>query len=115
VRVGKNGKQFKLLKFRSMHRNAEEDGVARFAVENDERVTRVGKFLRKSHLDELPQFINVLRSDISMVGPRAERPQLIEKLEKEVPFYRARLFVKPGATGWAQINYHYASNIEELP
>lgn len=113
VRVGKNGKQFKLLKFRSMHRDAEEDGIARFAVENDERVTRVGKFLRKSHLDELPQFINVLRGEISMVGPRAERPELIAKLEKEVPFYRARLFVKPGATGWAQINYRYASNVEE--
>jgi len=113
TRVGKNGEQFKLLKFRSMRRNAEEDGVARFAVENDDRATRVGKFLRRSHLDELPQFINVLRGDISMVGPRAERPELIEKLQKEVPFYRARLFVKPGATGWAQINYQYASNVEE--
>ncbi len=96
-----------------MRRNAEEDGVARFASENDDRATRVGKFLRRSHLDELPQFINVLRGDISMVGPRAERPELIEKLQKEVPFYRARLFVKPGATGWAQINYHYAANVEE--
>ncbi len=113
IRVGKNGKLFRLLKFRSMRRNAEEDGVARFATENDDRVTRIGKFLRKSHIDELPQFINVLRGDISMVGPRAERPELIEKLQREVPFYRARLFVKPGATGWAQINYHYASNIEE--
>lgn len=113
VRVGKNGKYFKLLKFRSMRRDAEEDGIARFAVENDDRATRIGKFLRKSHLDELPQFINVLRGDISMVGPRAERPELIEKLQKEVPFYRARLFVKPGATGWAQINYQYASNVEE--
>lgn len=96
-----------------MRRDAEEDGIARFAVENDDRATRIGKFLRKSHLDELPQFINVLRGDISMVGPRAERPELIEKLQKEVPFYRARLFVKPGATGWAQINYQYASNVEE--
>jgi len=113
VRVGKNGRNFNLLKFRSMSRNAELDGIARFAVENDERVTKVGKFLRKSHLDELPQFINVIRGDISMVGPRAERPELIEKLQKEVPFYRARLFVKPGATGWAQINYRYASNVEE--
>ncbi len=113
TRVGKNGEHFRLLKFRSMRRDAEEDGIARFATENDDRATRVGKFLRKSHLDELPQFINVLRGDISMVGPRAERPELIEKLQKEVPFYRARLFVKPGATGWAQINYHYASNVEE--
>ena len=113
IRVGKNGKLFKLLKFRSMYRDAEEDGVARFAVENDERATRVGHFLRKSHLDELPQFINVIRGEISLVGPRAERPSIIEKFEKEVPFYRARLFVKPGATGWAQINYQYASNAEE--
>ena len=113
VRVGKNGQYFKLLKFRSMRRDAEEDGIARFAVENDDRATRIGKFLRRSHLDELPQFINVLRGEISMVGPRAERPELIEKLQEEVPFYRARLFVKPGATGWAQINYQYASNVEE--
>ena len=113
VRVGKSGNQFNLLKFRSMHRDAEKDGIARFAVENDERATRIGKFLRKSHIDELPQFINVLRGDISLVGPRAERPELVQKLEKEVPFYRARLFVKPGVTGWAQINYQYASNVEE--
>ena len=99
VRIGKNGEEFKLLKFRSMRRDAEEDGVARFAVENDTRVTGVGRFLRKSHLDELPQFINVLRGDISLVGPRAERPQLIDKLQKEVPFYRARLFVKAGCNG----------------
>jgi exopolysaccharide biosynthesis polyprenyl glycosylphosphotransferase len=113
ARIGENGKEFNLLKFRSMRRDAEKDGVARFAVENDERATRIGKFLRKSHLDELPQFINVLRGDLSLVGPRAERPELVQQLEKEVPFYRARLFVKPGVTGWAQINYQYASNIEE--
>jgi exopolysaccharide biosynthesis polyprenyl glycosylphosphotransferase len=113
TRVGKSGKHFNLYKFRSMCRDAEKDGIARFAVENDERATRVGKFLRKSHIDELPQLINVLRGDISLVGPRAERPELVQSLEKDVPFYRARLFVKPGVTGWAQINYHYASNIEE--
>jgi exopolysaccharide biosynthesis polyprenyl glycosylphosphotransferase len=113
TRIGEHGKQFQLLKFRSMTRDAEKDGVARFAVENDERVTRIGKFLRKSHLDELPQFINVIRGDLSLVGPRAERPELVENLQKKVPFYRARLFVKPGVTGWAQINYQYASNIEE--
>lgn len=113
TRVGTNGKKFILLKFRSMDRDAEKDGVARFAVENDERVTTVGRFLRKSHLDELPQFINVIRGDISLVGPRAERPELVEELQKEIPFYRARLFVRPGVTGWAQINYQYASNVEE--
>jgi len=112
-RVGKSGKQFKLLKFRSMYRDAEKDGIPRFAEENDERVTMIGKFLRRSHLDELPQFINVLSGDVSMVGPRAERPELAKQLEQEVPFYRARLFVKPGVTGWAQINYQYASNVEE--
>ena len=113
TRVGKSGKHFNLYKFRSMCRDAEKDGIARFAVENDERATRIGKFLRKSHIDELPQLINVIRGDISLVGPRAERPELVLSLEKEVPFYRARLFVKPGVTGWAQINYQYASNVEE--
>lgn len=113
TRIGENGKIFELLKFRSMRRDAEKDGIARFAVENDERVIKVGRFLRRSHLDELPQFINVIRGDLSLVGPRAERPELVEKLQKEVPFYRARLFVRPGVTGWAQINYQYASNVEE--
>ncbi|HZW03303.1 MAG TPA: sugar transferase, partial [Anaerolineaceae bacterium] len=74
------------------------------------RVTRLGRFLRKSHLDELPQFINVLRGEMSLVGPRAERPQLIASLQEQIPFYRARLFVKPGLTGWAQINFGYASD-----
>jgi exopolysaccharide biosynthesis polyprenyl glycosylphosphotransferase len=113
VRVGKSGKKFKLYKFRSMKKNAEEDGIARFAVENDNRITRVGGFLRKSHLDEIPQFINVIRGDVTLVGPRAERPEMVEDLQKDIPFYRARLFVKPGVTGWAQTNYRYASNIEE--
>ena len=96
-----------------MKKDAEEDGVARFAVENDERVTRIGGFLRRSHLDEIPQFINVIKGDITLVGPRAERPEMIEELQKDIPFYRARLFVKPGVTGWAQVNYGYASTIEE--
>ncbi len=113
IRVGKSGKKFILYKFRSMKKDAEEDGIARFAVENDDRVTRIGGFLRKSHLDEIPQFINVIKGDITLVGPRAERPEMVEDLQKDIPFYRARLFVKPGVTGWAQINYGYASNIEE--
>jgi len=113
IRVGKSGKKFVLYKFRSMKKDAEEDGIARFAVENDDRVTRVGGFLRKSHLDEIPQFINVINGDITLVGPRAERPEMVEDLQKDIPFYRARLFVKPGVTGWAQVNYGYASNIEE--
>jgi len=113
TRIGAHGKQFTLLKFRSMCKDAEKDGVARFAVENDDRVTWIGKILRRSHIDELPQFINVIKGDLSIVGPRAERPEMVESLEKEIPFYRARLFVKPGVTGWAQINYQYASNIKE--
>lgn len=112
-RLGKSGKPFLLYKFRTMMQDAEKDGIARLAVKNDERVTRVGRFLRKSRLDELPQFFNVLRGDVSMVGPRAERPELVDKLQKKIPFYRARLFVKPGVTGWAQVNYRYATNFEE--
>ena len=83
------------------------------AVRNDNRITTIGKFLRKSHLDEVPQFINVFLGDISLVGPRAERLQLVERYQEEIPFYRARLFVKPGLTGWAQVNFGYASTIEE--
>lgn len=112
-RLGKNGNVYKIIKFRTMQQDAEIDGQARMATENDGRVTRFGRFLRKSHLDELPQFINVLRGDMSLVGPRAERPQLVNELQKHIPFYRARLLVKPGLTGWAQINYGYASTIEE--
>jgi lipopolysaccharide/colanic/teichoic acid biosynthesis glycosyltransferase len=96
-----------------MIKDAEKDGKAIPAVENDQRVTRVGRFLRKSHLDEFPQFINVLRGEMSMVGPRAERLELVEELQTKVPFYRARLLVKPGMTGWAQVNFGYASTVED--
>ena len=94
-----------------MDQDAEKDGKARPAEENDTRVTRVGRILRKSHLDEFPQFINVLRGENSLVGPRAERPEIVEELQAHVPFYRARLLVKPGVTGWAQINFGYANNV----
>jgi lipopolysaccharide/colanic/teichoic acid biosynthesis glycosyltransferase len=93
--------------------DAEADGQPKWAKEVDERATRVGRFLRKSHLDELPQFINVLRGEMSLVGPRAERPELVTMFQKHVPFYRARLLVKPGITGWAQVNFGYASTIDE--
>jgi exopolysaccharide biosynthesis polyprenyl glycosylphosphotransferase len=112
-RLGRGGQPYKIIKFRTMERDAEKDGQARMAEEKDERVTKVGWFLRKTHLDELPQFINVIRGEMSMVGPRAERPQMVERFQKELPFYRARLLVKPGITGWAQINYGYAGTVEE--
>lgn len=113
TRLGESGQEYKIIKFRTMRNDAEKDGKARLAVENDQRVTRIGWVLRKSHLDELPQFINVLRGDMSLVGPRAERPELVEDLQQKIPFYRARLFVRPGLTGWAQINFKYASSVED--
>ncbi|NTV37311.1 MAG: exopolysaccharide biosynthesis polyprenyl glycosylphosphotransferase, partial [Anaerolineaceae bacterium] len=113
VRTGKNNRPYKIIKFRTMRQDAEKDGIARMATENDDRVTRVGRIMRKSHLDELPQFFNVLKGEMSLVGPRAERPELIEQLQTRIPFYRARLFVKPGLTGWAQVNFHYASTVED--
>jgi lipopolysaccharide/colanic/teichoic acid biosynthesis glycosyltransferase len=113
TRLGKNGCEYLITKFRTMNKDAEGDGKARMAQENDERVTRLGRFLRKSHIDELPQFINVLKGEMSLVGPRAERPEFVNHLQKRIPFYRARLFVKPGLTGWAQINQRYAATVEE--
>ncbi len=113
IRLGKNGRIYKILKFRTMRQDAEKDGVARPATQHDERVTRVGYYLRKSHLDELPQFLNVLHGDMSLVGPRAERTELVEELQNRVPFYRARLLAKPGLTGWAQVNFGYAATVED--
>lgn len=110
-RLGRGGHPYKIIKFRTMAKDAEKNGEARMAEENDERVTKVGWVLRKTHLDELPQFINVLRGEMSLVGPRAERPQMVEQFQKEIPFYRARLLVKPGITGWAQVNFGYAGTV----
>ncbi len=112
-RLGQGGQPIKIIKFRTMERGAEKEGEVRMTEEHDERVTKVGWFLRKTHLDEIPQFINVLRGEMSLVGPRAERPQLVKHFQKHLPFYRARLLVKPGITGWAQINYGYAGTVEE--
>ena len=114
VRSGKGGKLYCISKFRSMHQDAEKDGIARPAEANDSRVTRTGVFLRRTHIDELPQFWNVLLGDMSIVGPRAERPELNVKYQKGIPFYRARLLVKPGITGWAQVNYGYSATVEEM-
>lgn len=113
IRLGRGGITYDIFKYRTMKRDAEPDGRAQWASENDQRATRVGRFLRKTHLDELPQFINVLRGEMSLVGPRAERPELVEYFSEHIPFYRARLLVEPGITGWAQINYGYAATIEE--
>ncbi len=113
TRCGRGGQPYQIMKFRTMRRDAEADGQPRWAREDDERATRVGRLLRKTHLDELPQFLNVLRGEMSLVGPRAERPEMVTYFQKHIPFYRARLLVKPGITGWAQINYGYASTIEE--
>ncbi len=114
LRLGRGGSIFRIYKFRSMHKKTEEEvGGMRATMENDPRVTRVGNFLRKSRLDELPQFWNVLRGDMSLVGPRAEIPELVAEYQKQIPFYRARLLVKPGLTGWAQINYGYVASVTE--
>lgn len=111
-RLGKNGEPYKMHKLRTMYQDAEKDGIARQAVENDTRRTKVGGFLRRTHLDELPQFVNILKGEMSLVGPRSERPELVEELQVQIPFYRTRLFVKPGLTGWAQVNFGYASTLE---
>jgi exopolysaccharide biosynthesis polyprenyl glycosylphosphotransferase len=112
-RLGRGGLLFNIYKYRTMRQDAEADGEVRTTVENDPRVTRVGNFLRKTRLDELPQFWNVLRGEMSLVGPRAERPELVAEYQKQIPFYRARLLVKPGLTGWAQINYGYVADVTE--
>jgi len=109
-RVGKNKKIFKLIKFRSMIEKAEKNGP-QWADNEDQRVTKVGKFLRKSHLDEIPQLINILKGDISLVGPRPERPEFVKQLEKEIPHYHLRHIIKPGFTGWAQIKFRYARSV----
>jgi len=109
-RIGQNKKIFSLIKFRSMKKNAEKEGI-KWAEIDDERATRVGTFLRKLHLDEIPQMINIIRGDISLVGPRPERPEFVEKLEKEIPYYNLRHLIKPGFTGWAQIKFRYARSV----
>jgi exopolysaccharide biosynthesis polyprenyl glycosylphosphotransferase len=112
-RVGERGKPFQIIKFRSMVVGAEEDGKPKWATENDTRITRVGRFLRRTRLDELPQFINVLRGEMSVIGPRPERPEFINRLEQQIPFYRMRLQAKPGLTGWAQVQHGYTSSVDD--
>ena len=111
-RVGKGGRIFKAYKFRSMVPDAEK-GQAVWTQENDPRVTRVGRILRRTHVDEFPQFLNILKGDMSAVGPRPERPEFVEELAREIPFYRVRHAVKPGMAGWALVKYGYASSKED--
>jgi len=111
-RVGKHNRTFKIFKFRSMRTDAEANGPV-WAGESDPRVTRVGRIIRKLRIDELPQFINVIRGDMTFIGPRPERPVFVEQLEREIPYYSQRHLVKPGLTGWAQIRYPYGASIED--
>ena len=112
-RVGLNGRLFSVVKFRSMRTDAEKDGKPRWAAAQDDRVTRVGRVIRKLRIDELPQLITVLKGDMSLVGPRPERPYFVDKLTQEIPYYAVRLSVKPGLTGWAQVRYHYGATMED--
>ena len=111
-RVGKNGKVFKILKFRTMVKDAEKNGAV-FSKKNDARITAFGKFLRKSRLDEFPQFINILKGDMAVIGPRPERPVFVSEIAEIMPFYETRHVIKPGLTGWAQVNYSYGATIDD--
>jgi len=113
-RVGRNGRIFSMVKFRSMKADAEKTSGPKWAEKNDPRVTRMGRIMRRLHIDEVPQFINVLVGDMSLVGPRPERPYFVEQLELELPLYRRRLKVRPGITGWAQIKYQYDQSVEDV-
>ncbi len=112
-RIGLHGRVFTLLKFRSMRTDAEAEGKPRWASRNDSRVTRVGAFIRSTRIDELPQLLNVLRGEMSFIGPRPERPHFVEELARDIPLYRDRTYVKPGITGWAQVNFPYGASVED--
>lgn len=112
-RLGLRGKSFCIYKFRSMQTDAERAGHAVWATEGDPRVTRIGRVMRAIHLDELPQVLNILRGDMSLIGPRPEREAFAAELERDAPFYRFRLTVKPGLTGWAQVKYPYGNTKED--
>ncbi len=113
-RVGKGGHSYRIFKFRSMVHDAEKHSGPVWAGKNDNRITRVGNFIRKTRLDEIPQFLNVLRGDMSVVGPRPERPKFVEELRQIYPFYQKRLTIKPGITGWAQVKLEYDTSIEDV-
>ena len=113
MRVGRNNNNFTIYKFRSMQVTAEADGVARWASKGDLRITGVGALIRKTRLDELPQIFNVLKGDMSFVGPRPERPEFVAQLQEQYPYYRERHRMRPGLTGWAQISYQYGNTPED--
>jgi lipopolysaccharide/colanic/teichoic acid biosynthesis glycosyltransferase len=113
ARVGKAGHIFKVVKFRTMRQDAEAENGPQWAGDKDPRVTRVGKFLRSLRLDEIPQLWCVLKGDMAFVGPRPERPEFIERLSKEIPYYGVRHMVRPGLTGWAQVKYKYGSTVAD--
>jgi exopolysaccharide biosynthesis polyprenyl glycosylphosphotransferase len=113
-RSGLNGKVFKIIKFRSMIRDAEKKSGPVWSQKNDPRITKVGAFIRRVRIDEIPQMINVLKGDMSLVGPRPERPYFVEKLSQEIPLYKRRLKVRPGITGWAQVKHKYDETVEDV-
>jgi sugar transferase (PEP-CTERM system associated) len=113
TRVGEGSHHFELIKFRSMRTDAESDGVARWAQAGDDRTTRVGRFIRLTRLDELPQLFNIVKGEMSFVGPRPERPQFVDMLDQEIRYYSVRHSVKPGLTGWAQLRYPYGASVSD--
>jgi lipopolysaccharide/colanic/teichoic acid biosynthesis glycosyltransferase len=111
-RVGKNGKTFNIIKYRTMVKNAETNGAV-WAKKNDSRITPFGKFMRNTRIDEMPQFLNVLKGEMSLIGPRPERPVFVKELSEVLPFYETRHIVKPGVTGWAQVKTRYGASIDD--
>jgi exopolysaccharide biosynthesis polyprenyl glycosylphosphotransferase len=114
IRVGRNEKPFTMYKFRTMFDNAEKDTGPQWAIKNDPRITPIGKWLRRLRIDELPQFLNVLMGDMSLVGPRPERPHFVDKFSAEVPLYSRRHRVRPGITGWAQVKWKYDASMDDV-
>ena len=114
IRVGKDGKQFRIYKFRSMVQDAEKSSGPIWAQKADPRVTKIGRFMRITRIDELPQLLNILKGDMSLIGPRPERPFFVESFKEQIPLYENRLKIKPGVTGWAQVKWRYDESLEDV-